>query len=66
MATCLPLGKETAGTIPFSAGVAHLMVIVLSMENDGQTRENNTVRFLSIPSGFFDLSDKARPHHLSV
>jgi len=35
MATYLPLGKETARAMPFSIGIAELMVIVLSMENSG-------------------------------
>ena len=35
MATYLPLRKEMAGTMPFSIGIAKLMVIVLSTENSG-------------------------------
>jgi hypothetical protein len=35
MATYPPLGKETAGTMPLSMGIAELMVIVLSMEESG-------------------------------
>jgi hypothetical protein len=35
MATYLPLGKEIAGTMPFSVGIAELVVIVLSMKNSG-------------------------------
>ena len=34
MAACLPLGKETAGAMPFSIGIAELMVIVLSVEDN--------------------------------
>jgi hypothetical protein len=35
MAAYLPLGKETAGAMPFSMGIAELMVIVFPMENSG-------------------------------
>jgi len=35
MATCLPLRKEMAGTMPFIIGIAEFMVVVFAMEDSG-------------------------------
>ena len=37
MAAYLPLGEETAGTMPLPIGIAQLVVIVVATKNGGET-----------------------------